>query len=170
MSFPLKTLLRTMPNYSTNTLFIKGDKKELEKFKNENFTSKGVVSFAKSISPPSHIEPQNIILWRTHAWGTKWDVSEDDCTVTEKDGLLMIEFDTAWNPPRNWFWRINHKYLNLSMFMEYRLELSFNTKRYIGEKFDTEKTPVLDHEKLFSLGSFREKQLYLNEYMRLLNQ
>lgn len=124
-----------MPSCSTNTFFVKGDEKELEQFKKKNFTQNGALSFAMAFPEPTHLKGENIIWWRTSVWGTKWDINEDECTVTDKNGLITVKFETAWKPPANWFWRVKSKYPNLSMFIEYRLESSFDTKRYIGEQF-----------------------------------
>lgn len=40
--------------------------------------------------------------WAIANWGTKWDLSERDTLIEERDGDLWIWFDTAWGPPLQW--------------------------------------------------------------------
>jgi hypothetical protein len=38
--------------------------------------------------------------WSVENWGVKWDVSGDDINVVQYDeDRVLIEFDTAWGPP-----------------------------------------------------------------------
>lgn len=42
--------------------------------------------------------------WSYANWGCKWDAFPDNCCVTiQEDGSICCDFDTAWNPPDEWF-------------------------------------------------------------------
>ena len=38
--------------------------------------------------------------WNCDFWGCKWNASDAD--VNRRDGLVFIQFDTAWSPPMPW--------------------------------------------------------------------
>lgn len=42
--------------------------------------------------------------WNTDKWGTKWDAS--DSHVTYSKSSIQINFNTAWDLPRNWLWHV----------------------------------------------------------------
>lgn len=40
--------------------------------------------------------------WQVEHWGTKWDVNGNVDIYSQEDGSTLVEFDTAWSPPRPW--------------------------------------------------------------------
>ena len=42
--------------------------------------------------------------WNVDKWGTKWDASDSHVTFS-KSGV-QINFNTAWDLPRNWLWHV----------------------------------------------------------------
>ena len=37
--------------------------------------------------------------WCLNNWGTKWDIGEAGCAVSQDDGSIQAVFDSAWSPP-----------------------------------------------------------------------
>lgn len=107
-----------MPNWCFNHLTVKGDSKELKRFKKEVETKETKLSFAVHFPEPDYtkvkvkptfpdIRKEEFVNpseawwdWRIQNWGTKWDVREVE--LTEEDDELFYSFETAWSPPLGW--------------------------------------------------------------------
>lgn len=115
-----------MPNWCECSLTIKGEGKELKKFKAFAKEDKRALSFNKFIPYPEHFRKQDeqaeeIVKkikkgklsasarikngytaggyeWCVRSWGTKWDLG-NDLYVELDDKSLIYQFDTAWAPP-----------------------------------------------------------------------
>lgn len=57
--------------------------------------------------------------WRINNWGTKWDVSPDDVTITEKKSCTVIDFDTAWCYPIGCIFALSMKFPTVKMKIAY---------------------------------------------------
>jgi hypothetical protein len=90
----------TMPNWCQNRLFVTGARHRVRKFQKLVKTDKSALSFATTV-PVDDGDGDEWYARRLIAWGTKWDVGEDD--VHADDGAY--EFATAWGPPDTWLAR-----------------------------------------------------------------
>ncbi len=91
-----------MPNWCTNKLTISERTDGLGEFLKQNGFS------FKSIAPPQYPEDPDGIGWgvisaQNDAWGTKWDLNDDESKDAAKSLLDYgyALFDTAWSPPIN---------------------------------------------------------------------
>lgn len=105
-----------MPNWCMNKLDVIGRDVDLEEFKKATSDSDGNLSFAALVPPPEN-EPYDWRTWADTHWGTKWDVSPEDCAhdVHHEDFLptMMWEFTTAWAPPIAWLYQVAAQYPHL---------------------------------------------------------
>jgi hypothetical protein len=59
--------------------------------------------------------------WRIFNWGTKWNA--DDSYVSESDdNMLIVSFNTAWSPPCNWLAKVGPMFPDLEFRLEYMEE------------------------------------------------
>jgi hypothetical protein len=99
-----------MPNHVYNQLIF--DQVHLEKIKELCFT-RGSFDFEKLIPIPLYVyrgdlkrsnDPlvnieyrDNWYSWQSNNWGTKWNAYDAEVSVV--DGLAVVSFTTAWEPP-----------------------------------------------------------------------
>lgn len=84
-----------MPNWCRNNLEVSSDNKAL------------ITRFEKVLDEPylfESLKPNPTgewdYSWSVENWGTKWDVDTKDINVVQiDDDRILIEFDTAWGPP-----------------------------------------------------------------------
>jgi len=92
-----------MPNWCENRMRVKGKQSEIEKFlqkaKGERENKESLVSLESLIPTPKELfEGQGWYPWRLGHWGTKWDLREVYITQNNGDGLLEVDYETAWSP------------------------------------------------------------------------
>lgn len=98
-----------MPNWCSNTITITGDRKIIsgitkliESIKKTEGQEPGVFNTLVGREPGITQEKYNNGGWydsnRNH-WGTKWDVSYDDCCFTFDEESITFHPQTAWSPP-----------------------------------------------------------------------
>ena len=115
-----------MPNWCECSLTIKGEAKELKRFKNFAKEGRRILSFNRFVPYPEDfrrrdeeaIEINKKIAegnlsaglrikdgfnsggyeWCIANWGIKWD-TDDNVSVEHDDKSLIYQFDTAWSPP-----------------------------------------------------------------------
>lgn len=56
--------------------------------------------------------------WCVMNWGTKWDVCE--FSLIEGDDSLVLTFETAWSPPREWVLYTSKLFPELTFVLHYR--------------------------------------------------
>ena len=98
-----------MPNWCSNYIKITGSKTAISKIKkkiesiNENDEKHtGVFQTLVGIDPSSTQEEYDKGGWydsNVNYWGTKWDVSVDDCDFVFDDQTIHLSPTTAWSPP-----------------------------------------------------------------------
>lgn len=138
-----------MPNWCSNVLTVKGAKKELARFRKANKGSykneagrtinnalqlNALVPMPPELentqSPGNENSPEAKALkkkhgysnwydWRVANWGTKWEVSEENCTLETVDGALVYTFDTAWSPPGDWLDKVSKLFPSLEFSIRY---------------------------------------------------
>jgi|LakMenE01Jun11ns_1017448.scaffolds.fasta_scaffold9655105_2 hypothetical protein len=98
-----------MPNWCSNSITITGDKKTIsgirrviESIKKGEGEEPGV--FATLVGREPHITEAQYKggAWydsNFNYWGTKWDVSYDDCNFQYSDEEISLHPETAWSPP-----------------------------------------------------------------------
>lgn len=117
-----------MPNYTKNTLIVKGSKDALTYFYERNRVTEddvkyinGVVSdlsFGKCVTRENDTVIIEHIKQNYHSkhnigydgwdltctiWGTKWEAIDPSVDLSEIDlGKIIYKFDTAWSYPHNW--------------------------------------------------------------------
>jgi hypothetical protein len=109
-----------MPNWCQNRVTFSGDNNQVEEIKKLFFHE---TPFQNMIpQPPEEELPQeNESLpgwysWRLDNWGTKWDISQDDISISDdQNGCLQLEFFTAWAPPEGICNFLREKYGNVSV-------------------------------------------------------
>ena len=112
-----------MPNWVFNNITVYGDDKKLDKVQNRlkaeyKGVENGDVNFLNFIAPPEeNWEEYNTVGvpglstedkenhpvfnwydWHCDNWGTKWNAC--DPSVNQHNNELLISFQTAWSPPR----------------------------------------------------------------------
>jgi hypothetical protein len=129
-----------MPNYTKNTLIVKGPKDALTYFYERNRVTEndvkyigGVVSdlsFGKCVTRENdtviieHIKQNynskhNNTGWdgwdlTCSIWGTKWEAIDPSVDLSEIDlGKITYKFDTAWSYPHNWIITISKIFYTL---------------------------------------------------------
>ncbi len=88
-----------MPNWCNNKLTVTNSTPKLEAFLKEHG-----LSFEAIVKPELSENDENgwaTIAAQSAAWGTKWDLTEDEAKETAASLLENDEciFDTAWSPP-----------------------------------------------------------------------
>lgn len=132
-----------MPNWCDNRLVIKGDTKELTRFK-EAVKGMGAVyalsdaekSLFKDDAKPRSLAlsfhalvpvPSNVLQkpygeggydWQIANWGTKWEASQP-YMLDEFENELWYEFSTAWSPPETWVKQVSLLFPALSFDLAY---------------------------------------------------
>ncbi len=97
-----------MPNWCSNTITITGDKKIIsgitrliESIKKEK-EEPGVFATIVGREPGMSQERYDNVGWydsNVGYWGTKWDVSYDECDFDFSDEQIRLHPNTAWSPP-----------------------------------------------------------------------
>ena len=109
-----------MPNWCYNTLKIKGDEKELLRFKKKakgSATDKTELSLEKLLPKPPNLPWDQ---WTQKNWGTKWDVHAN--IEEENEYELVYDFDSAWSPPLEGITTISKDFPKLIFIMTYEEE------------------------------------------------
>jgi hypothetical protein len=98
-----------MPNWCSNTITITGDKKIIsgmtrliESIKKTEGEEPGVFRTLIGREPGMTQDRYNNSGWydsNVSYWGTKWDVSYDDCCFTFDEESISLHPETAWSPP-----------------------------------------------------------------------
>jgi hypothetical protein len=93
-----------MPNWCSNTITITGDKKQISIIKHalESNKNKSVFETLVGREPRYTDEQYENGAWydsNVSYWGTKWDVSYDDCQIVYDEESISLSPDTAWSPP-----------------------------------------------------------------------
>ena len=58
--------------------------------------------------------------WNIANWGTKWDCSSSECGYqTDEKTYFSVNFDSAWSPPSNWFYKVAQMYPKLNFKLSY---------------------------------------------------
>lgn len=57
--------------------------------------------------------------WRQQHWGTKWELSADDCRIEKQDSELVYTFDSAWDPPLTALSKLAARFPNLEFELVY---------------------------------------------------
>jgi hypothetical protein len=90
-----------MPNWCTCELEIEGDRIDLDNLFQAAKSEKGehedesCFSLNKLVPTPEEAN-DDIVAWRTHNWGTKWDINP---TLDDQGEVIYLKFDCAWSPP-----------------------------------------------------------------------
>lgn len=112
-----------MPNWCINKLDVVGAEEALEKFKVDSSNSDGEFCFSALVAPPEEALDSDSPIggWRAWAdtnWGTKWDISADECAFTlhyeDSEPTMVWEFSTAWAPPTAWLAQVAPQYPELT--------------------------------------------------------
>lgn len=95
-----------MPNWCSNTITITGEKENICRIKDmmDSIDNKEEANvFQTLVGIPDHMtEGEYKEKWydtNVNSWGTKWDVSYDDCYPQFSDEEIILSPDTAWSPP-----------------------------------------------------------------------
>ena len=109
-----------MPNWCSNTITITGTKESisfltrvLKGIPVEERGNGNVFETLIGREPSMSKEEYNTGGWYNHNidwFGTKWDVSYDDCNFDFKDDYIVMYPETAWSPPIGFGIRLHEKY------------------------------------------------------------
>jgi hypothetical protein len=86
-----------MPNWCSNTITLKGEQKEIERFDKKFKGEDGIHSFKNFIPIPEGLAKEKHHMWRIYNWGTKWDLG-DWFSHEIGEGEAYYFFNTAWSP------------------------------------------------------------------------
>lgn len=104
-----------MPNWNYNVVKVSHTDKAMV----DKFISGCKTGLFTEFLPIPEDQKEEWYGWNTANWGTKWDVSDIDCTPVDDDGVITVSFDTAWAPP--------------IAFFEHLLSLDFMVEAYYYE-------------------------------------
>jgi hypothetical protein len=124
-----------MPNWCENEITITGDVSEIVKAfdsienKEERNVFKTLIGLPDGISQEEYEKDwYNINLNR---FGTKWDISYEDCDPQEFDDELVLTPNTAWSPPIEFCVNLAKKYgVEVEMYY-FESAMDFCGKTYI---------------------------------------
>jgi hypothetical protein len=96
-----------MPNWCSNHAKITGSKEAIAKIKNaidsiDHPLKLCVFETLVGIDPNVTREEYDIGKWydaNCDYWGTKWDVSIEDCVINFEEESITMQSSTAWGPP-----------------------------------------------------------------------
>ena len=109
-----------MPNWCMNSLYIRGNKKQIEKFKTKAKAEDTDLSMDNIIPQPRKADgdiSDDWYDWRCENWGTKWDIEAH--LRTEDNELLEYQFDSAWAPPTQFLVLASKLFKKLSFQIKY---------------------------------------------------
>ena len=111
-----------MPNWCMNSLYIRGNKKQIKKFKTraKDKSNDSDLSMDKIVPEPKKAdgtESDDWYGWRCDNWGTKWDI--DAHLDAEDDEFLEYSFDSAWSPPSTFIVKASKLFKKLSFLLKY---------------------------------------------------
>jgi hypothetical protein len=105
-----------MPNQCDNSVTVNGDAEGLETFARwlgDDF------SLEKILPTPTLSDESSVRDWREKNWGTRAELSNlYDLTIS--DDLVVICFETAWQPPLTALVALSQKFPKLNFFLKYR--------------------------------------------------
>lgn len=102
-----------MPNWCSNTLYVRGDDdKQVKAFVDSAKDENNVLSFYKHVPSADTTEAHRA------DWGTKWDAAESEL-VDHFDGRAEYTFMTAWCPPDHWLCAISKQFPTLTFQLHY---------------------------------------------------
>ena len=109
-----------MPNWCTNYITITGDEKSismltrvLESIPQDKRDESNVFETLIGREPEIHEDDYNKGGWYDSniGWfGTKWDVSYNECQFQFSEGCIIMSPSTAWSPPIGFGVRLHEKY------------------------------------------------------------
>ena len=95
-----------MPNWCSNTITITGDSDNICRIKDmmDSIEDKSQSNVFQTLAGiPDHLTTSEYEKkWyetNIENWGTKWDVSYDDCYPQFSEDCIVLSPDTAWSPP-----------------------------------------------------------------------
>lgn len=99
-----------MPNWCSNEITITGDVTEIVKALDsiENREERNL--FKSLIDVPQDEYENDWYNTNLKYFGTKWDVSHEECDPQEFDGELVLTPNTAWSPPTEFCVNLAKKY------------------------------------------------------------
>jgi hypothetical protein len=89
-----------MPNWTSNTVLIKGTQPELRAFREAVGSQDMPLDFDRIIPLPAALNRNDdnaVEAWCVQNWGTKWNARHT--ALSERRGRIEIGFNTAWSPP-----------------------------------------------------------------------
>jgi hypothetical protein len=103
-----------MPNWCSNEITITGDVSEIVKVLDSIENKQDNNVFKTLIDVPQNDDWYNTNL---QYFGTKWDVSYEECDPQEFEGGLLLTPNTAWSPPIEFCVNLAKKYgVEVDMF------------------------------------------------------
>jgi hypothetical protein len=118
-----------MPNWCSNEITISGDVTKIVKAL-ESIENKQENNLFKTL-----IDVPDVKDWYNNNlqyFGTKWDVSHEECDPQEFDGGLLLTPNTAWSPPIEFCVNLAKKYGVEVDMLYYEAGMDFCGKTYIN--------------------------------------
>lgn len=122
--YPMPKELKDTSSPST-VVSDKDYQKEIAKIREENKNNKALersLPITKSMQDNliAKYGTDNWYDWQVQKWGTKWDVTAE--LVSDDEGFLEYEFDSAWSPPTAWLEKVAKDYPLLQFMLKYEEE------------------------------------------------
>jgi hypothetical protein len=157
-----------MPNWCTNSLFIRNeDKTKVDALEQQLLKKEDQQLFAALIPRPADQE-ENWYNWNLENWGTKWEAGIIDWERTN-DNEIFVSFDSAWSPPIAFYenvtqqgWYIEAQYYEPGMGYIGQFIDGFD-ESYEYDISDLETIEALP-EDLVEFAGLREEHEYWKEY------
>jgi hypothetical protein len=113
-----------MPNWTSNTLTVSGDKERLLRFRAIAKSEVGEENEGSEFSldkfipmPEQYRQDERWYNWSIKNWGCKWDITAG--LIQDDEREITYVFDSPWNPPIEAIKRIGKRFKKLSFRLEY---------------------------------------------------
>lgn len=154
-----------MPNWCENKTTITGDTATVKKFMNDFCGGGGDYQFANIVPLPTSDGSLSAWVQTVETWGTKWDLNNDNLTVTDDSDLVDSDEDlrrfefsylTAWSPPLSFWHKVSEKYPGLqidSIYLEPGIGYYGQFFALDGQSYDVEKSFEDSDADLWDMGT-----------------
>lgn len=143
-----------MPNWCSNSLFVRGEKEQVLAFRNAAIGLSPEKEKIQDLSfdalvpmPKEFLEDDRWYDWAIANWGCKWDCDMLNFNQTPEE--LVYVFSTAWNQPEEFVQNVSRQFPELLFYLEYSepgMDFAGTVEFQNGEKTEEETGECDDFE------------------------
>ena len=106
-----------MPNWTFNTITVRGSKEDLNKMMNDAEKTDGVLNLSSWFPVPETFKKYGVVGWYDYnckMYGCKWNSELN--VEHQSDEEVVFTADTPWSAPDAWLLRMSAKYPTLEFY------------------------------------------------------